>query len=617
MRQRSTVDNSEQQILRDVMARAVVPLLLLLGSCTSIDPAVLGKLKKLPQLPTLESLLNKPPVTTSFADAHAEVAFLDDAIPENARAFPMTLMPRDPQGRYLLGPGLYELEAQSYCIQTGTHAPSQGDGYLYAPLQGPRAKVMQAILRRSAEKPEIEQHDVQVLLWAVIARAKLREMSPQLQRTATALLDTRELFELNGGALGLIPPQVIDKYMAKLSPRLQKVLRAEQQLRQHLERANATYQEYEQLAVLAGLAPPADVIRPTPRGRWSWHPDGYFIRYFPQGYQRMRMQVYVPPPLMIERDGEGRIAAVADGRSFRIETSYQGSAIKEVRLTGFSQTITRKPAARTSTRVPSRMTSMETQLAAMTLPSGAPFSSSSATLIAEVEAWATAVRQALAASVKEELPCLGDFSLRFLQLPASALNQLLGGARDGNATFDPSGNVAVPANTSSQRLASGGKPVREPGERWFESLPDCPCTWGGIKLNQTVRDKKGNPGRWNDTTGWTLKDYHPGAAREARWTPTGGGAGQQCTYDKRNKLITSGMAAGTADFYSPNNLLSAHPGEDVMPFSNCNLFGLLDMPPISCDIYMKLYPPNQGKGCAENVVGPEPSTTTTCWQQTH
>ncbi|HEV7763508.1 MAG TPA: hypothetical protein VGQ76_00775 [Thermoanaerobaculia bacterium] len=599
------------------MTGALVPLLLLLGSCSSFDPAVLDKLKKLPQLPTLESLLNKPPVTTSFADAHAEVAFLDNTIPENARAFPMTSMPRDPQGRYLLGPGLYELEAQSYCIKAGTYAPSEGDGYLYAPLKGPREKVVRAILRRSAEKPEIEQHDVQVLLWAVIARAKLRDMNPQLQQTATALLDARELFELNGGALGLIPPEMIDKYMARLSPQLQKVFRAEQQLRQHLARANATYQQYEQLAVLAGLAPAADIIRPTPRGRWSWHPDGYFIRYFPQGYQRTKMQVYVPPSMTIERDDEGRIAAVADGRTFRVETSYEGSTITEVRLTAFGKTIKRKPTAvRASARVSSRVSSMETQLSAMTLASDAPFPASNARRIVEAAVWSLVVQQALAAYVKENFPCSVEFVSRLWNLPASALADLLDGLRNEEVTFDASGNVAVPANTSSQRLASGGEPVREPGERWFESLPDCPCRWSDIKFNQPRPDKKGRPGRWMATNGCGLQTYHPDAVKEARWTPTDEGPGQQCTYDKHNKLITGGLAAGTPDFYPPNNQLPAHWLEDVVPFSNRNLFVLFDVPPISCDIYMKLYPPNEGNGCAENIVGPLPSSTMTCYGQT-
>lgn len=593
--------------------RALVLLILLFSSCSSLDPAVLDKLKKLPQLPTLESLFDRPAVTTSFTDAHAEVAFLDDTIPESTPAFPLTSVPRDPQGRYLLGPGLYEMDAKSYCIQPGTHAPSQGDGYLYAPLQGPRAKVVRAILRRSAEKPDVEQHDVQVLLWAVIARAKFRDMNPQLQRTATALLDGRELFELNGGALGLIPPDMVDKYMAKLTPQLQKIFRAEQQLREQLARADTTYQEYERLAVLAGLAAPADVVRPTPRGRWSWHPDGYFVRYFPQGYQRMRIQVYVPPHLTVERDTAGRIAAVSDGRSFHVETSYDGRMIREVRLTRPGQTITRRAGTLRGT---AGVVSMETQVAAMTLPSGAPFAASDAARVAETEAWATAVRQTLGASVKETALCVEMYLSVLTHLAASELDNLLGGAHEGPIVFDPSGNIAVPANTSAQRLASGGAPAREPGERWFESLPDCPCTWSAIRFKQTVFDKHGRPGRWTAGNGCGLQENHPGATKEVRWTATGGGPGQQCTYDKRDRLITAGLAAGTPDFYGAFGQPLSHWVEDVIPTTNRWLFFLFDVPPISCDTYMSLYPPNQGNACAQNVVGPLPSSTKTCYGQT-
>lgn len=62
--------------------------------------------------------------------------------------------------------------------------------------------------------------------------------------------------------------------------------------------------------------------------------------------------------------------------------------------------------------------------------------------------------------------------------------------------------------------------------------------------------------------------------------------------------------------------------EDVVPFSSLNLFVLFDVPPIWCDIYMKLYPPNKGKDpkvndCTANPLGPVPSSTETCWAQIH
>jgi hypothetical protein len=619
--------------------RYFVLLLLLVSACTSFDPGAM--LKKATSLPSIESMLNKPPITTSFDDAHAEVTFLDGTIPENAIGFPIEQMPRDAQGRYLLGPGFYELDARSYCIRAGTYGPAKGDGHIYAPLLGPKTKVVQAILRRSAQKPDVPQHDVQLLLWAVLARAKLRDMSPHLQQTATALLEPRELFDLNGGALGLIPPEMLEKYLAKVSPQLQKIYRAEQQIRQHLARATATYQEIERLAVLAGLAPPEDEIRPTPRGRWSWHPDGYFIRYFPQGYQRTRMQVYIPPTLTIERDERGRITSLSDGGRFRFETRYSSATattpdgleaqlFTEVRLSAREQTIVRKgkgwtfytpavPADSVTAKLPAgsaarqtRTASLRKLLAGMTLTSETSLPLRVSANVADVEGWANAVRIELARPgfKKGETAWAPDALSLLLHAPASALRSELG-AKQGLVPFDPTKNVAVPANTSGQRLASGGSPV--PGERWFQALPDCWCSWSQIP--KTEPDKHGRPGRWSETKGGNLDRYHPGAAREVRWTPNGGGHGQQCTY-VNGRLITGGLAAGTPDFYSPGGgQVFLHLGDDVVPFGDWwwRLFLFLNgVDSITCDIFFSLNPPNNGKGCDANPVGPEPSTEVAC-----
>ncbi|HEX7155201.1 MAG TPA: hypothetical protein VF618_27275 [Thermoanaerobaculia bacterium] len=573
--------------------RYLTLLLLVFTACTSFDPNIL---KNAAKLPTIESLLNRPPITTSFADAHAEVPFLDRAIPEKTRGFPLAGMPRDAQGRYLLAPGLYELDAQSYCIQAGTHAPSQGDGYLYAPLRGARTKSVQAILRRSVEKPEVTQHDVQVLLWAVIARAKYSELNPRLKQTATALLTPRELLELEGGAIGILRDQLLDRYIEKLSPQLQKIFRAEQQLRHHLNRVNATYQEYEQLAVLAGLAPASDVIRPTPRGRWSWHPDGYFIRYFPQGYQRTKMQVYVPPPMTVERDGAGKIVALDAGKLFRFE-ARDG----QVRVTGGQRSLTRKASLAPKERPPLRA-----NLAAMKTRAETPLPAETVGRVAEVEEWARAVRFAIARPGLKKQDAWAGVALAVLtHAPAAALSTELGG-RPGLVAFDPTANVAVPANTSAQRLASGGEPASD--EPWYEKLPNCPCTWKTLRarIGQTAEP----PGNWMDATGFgfLIWAFHDGAATAARWAPKGGGPGQQCTYDKNGKLITAGLAAGTPDMMSPDGWdgVLQHFEKDVEPFMFFWWEWLYRRNEMSCDAYMATYPPNTG-GCKSNAVKMPPT----------
>ena len=279
----------------------------------------------IPKIPGLNDILKKePPVTTSLADAVTEVPFLDDYNPKVA--MPMSLLPRTPEGGFILEePGNYIFEAQSYCLKAGSYAPDEergGEGYLYAPQKGPQADIVRNILERSFSHPEIPQRDIQVLLWAILARTKISDMSPEMQQTAAKLLTAEELFRINGGALGLIPEALLDKAFAKLPSQVRQVLEAEARLRGKLTEAQATYEELERIAVLFGDPPPQEGDREVPRGRWSLHPNGFFIRYFPRGYQEILIELSVPEPFQIERDQEGRITVIADGDGNRIETNY-------------------------------------------------------------------------------------------------------------------------------------------------------------------------------------------------------------------------------------------------------------------------------------------------------
>lgn len=285
-----------------------------------------------PKIPSLDKILKRePPITTSLSDAVTEIPFLDDFDPEDL--VPMTVLPRGPNGSFLLRPGLFELNAQSYCLEAGTYVPGGGDGYLYAPLKGPWADIVRNILRRSVDHSEIPQRDIQVLLWAIIARTKMSDMSGEMQLTAAKLLTPEEIFEINGGALGLIPEELLDKALERLPPQARQVLEAEARLREMLTETGATFEELERVAVLVGDAPPGEGSREVPRGRWSYHPDGYFIRYFPSSYSRTRVQLHVPGRAQIERDEQGRITLIADGNGNRIETQYD-DAIEALTVPG-------------------------------------------------------------------------------------------------------------------------------------------------------------------------------------------------------------------------------------------------------------------------------------------
>jgi hypothetical protein len=160
-------------------------------------------------------------------------------------------------------------------------------------LKGPREPIIRHILQNSVQHPEIDQHEIQSLIWSILARARLSELSPSIQRVASQLLTPEEIAELNGGALGVIPPEALNAITANLPAPVRQVLEAENQLRQLFSQASADFTALEQIAVLAG-DPPAGSAPEVPLGRWSQHPGGFYVRYFPSGYSRTRVQVYVP-----------------------------------------------------------------------------------------------------------------------------------------------------------------------------------------------------------------------------------------------------------------------------------------------------------------------------------
>ncbi len=283
-------------------------------------------LKKIPtEIPGLSEILkSEPSLTTSITDAVTEVPFLDDFNPE--QALPMTDLPRTAEGGFVLNlPGFFIFNCQSYCLKAGTYAPDDnrgGSGYLYAPLKGPRANIVRHVLHASYSHPEIPQRDIQVLLWAIIARTKISRMPRAMQLTAALLLTKEEILNLEGGALGLVPNSLINKAFANTPPLVRQTLEAEARLRNMLAQASTTYEELEQVAVLRGDPPSHEEDRGVIWGRWSFHPDGYFIRYFPSSYNQTQIELYVPETIQIERDALERITSIADEAGNRFEAEY-------------------------------------------------------------------------------------------------------------------------------------------------------------------------------------------------------------------------------------------------------------------------------------------------------
>jgi hypothetical protein len=253
---------------------------------------------------------SKPPITTSLEDAKWGDASKDGFTPREAARSLMTLQ-RTPSGGFVLQPGYYSLQTQSYCLKAGTHGPGGGDGYLYAPPKGPAEDVVMTALRSSVQHPEIQQQDIQVLLWAIIARAKFEDLQPEMKATASKLLTPRQLASLNRSALDVLSGNALTDALGGVPEPLRQIAQAEAQLRQMMTTPGASFAEMERVAVLSGAAPLGPGSQQVPTGRWSLHPDGYWVRYTPSGYSSTRVEIWVPqgsPALGKEYDPATHIA---------------------------------------------------------------------------------------------------------------------------------------------------------------------------------------------------------------------------------------------------------------------------------------------------------------------
>ena len=264
------------------------------------------KLKK--KTPNL--LGDKQPITTSLDDAKWARADMDGTTPRESVRSLMTLQ-RTPNGGFVLQPGFYSMQTQSYCLKAGTHGPGGGDGYLFAPPKGPAEDAVMTIVRNSVNRPEIQQQKIQQLLWAIIARAKFEDLQGDIKAVASQLLTPRQLAGLNRSALHVLHGNALTDALGGVPEPLRQIAQAEAQLRQMLTSPGASFAEMERVAVLSGNAPLGPGSRDVPSGRWSAHPDGYFVRYLPSGYSSTRVEIWVPqgsPAVGKEYDPAAHIA---------------------------------------------------------------------------------------------------------------------------------------------------------------------------------------------------------------------------------------------------------------------------------------------------------------------
>jgi YD repeat-containing protein len=299
-------------------------LLLPVSFCSAFDlPVSLPK----PPVPTINlpvpglELLRKqgPWITTGIADAVTEVPFLDHYDPRVLT--PLDEMPASPTGERLVLPGAYDFYSQTYCLHAGTYAPgSHGAGYLFAPLQGPGATVLTGILRNSCAHAEIPQRNVQLLIWALLARTPLDQCSPVLQQTAKTLLSSSEIRSLQPAAL--IPDNLVHQSFVGLPGPVQQALELEANLRNMFANKVSDYTQIEGVAVLNGDPPPSRDNRTVPAFRWSYAPNRYFVAFAPETYHETTIQYSLPAGVSVEYDARGRLLSVTNQRGDQITAEY-------------------------------------------------------------------------------------------------------------------------------------------------------------------------------------------------------------------------------------------------------------------------------------------------------
>lgn len=285
----------------------------------------LGQLIRGVAAPALPDIFSGPqPITTNITDALWSDPSRDRFIPPMA-VRPLTSLARTSTGGFRLQPGYYDMLAQSYCLHAGTHGPSVGDGYLYAPVKGSAKDEVISILQNSVAFPEISQHDIQLLLWAIIAQAKFEDLDSALKYVASRLLTPRQIAGLNRSALDILGSSQMRSITGDLPGPLRAIVQAEAQMREIFGGGRNSYADIERVAMLAGVAPIGAGSVNVPSSRWSHHPDGYWVRYRPNSYTNTKIEIYVEPDsIAVGRDYDPGKEIAVPGNTSKQRLSMSG-----------------------------------------------------------------------------------------------------------------------------------------------------------------------------------------------------------------------------------------------------------------------------------------------------
>lgn len=201
---------------------------------------------------------------------------------------PQSLMdlPQTQFGGFVLKPGFYEAEFKTYCLQPGTPDPHNGDAYTQGSISGYRKDIIESVLLNSREQQHIEQRNIQLLLWSIVTGSNFNNLSYAVQNDAAKLLTPKQIFQLKGGIVGII----------KQASYTTGLLNSNSAIKQLFETGINSYESYERIAVSREQS---RVIKSGVKyNQWYRQTENYFVRFIPESYKKVKIQVYVPNDLL-------------------------------------------------------------------------------------------------------------------------------------------------------------------------------------------------------------------------------------------------------------------------------------------------------------------------------
>lgn len=230
-------------------------------------------------------------VTTSINDAYPIVPWLNN-FDDYGEPQPIT--------DFNLKPGYYRTEIQTYCLHAGTYGPTEGSGYLVAPLLGNQRDLISNILLKSESYPNIAQHDIQLLIWGIEAGTKFSDYPVDFQSRVKPLLTSEDIAKLSidlTPAFNMVPDELKD------------AANTYKDMRTRLVNPSSNYQDIENVAVKSGIptiGPGSKTVNP---GNWAYMSNGFYIRTFPVSYPETFIEIYRPSPVTVTKDNKNRISS--------------------------------------------------------------------------------------------------------------------------------------------------------------------------------------------------------------------------------------------------------------------------------------------------------------------